>query len=234
MTAEPISELDLHAFIDGELDDARAGQIAAMLDSDPALAERVDRYRADMARLATLYDPVLAWPPNGLLRERPAPAPRLVGRRAVWFGLAAAMAVLAFGIVWRSVSGDTLVAAAIAARDGTLATGDLLQDSDLSARLGQPVHAPDLGRAGWRLARIEAFRGILAGRFVELSYTDTQGRLFTIALQAKPGEGFEVSPRGRLQVCVWHSDTLEAVMLGEMSQAEMLRTATMTYADLGF
>ena len=56
---QPISEQELHAFVDGELDRARAAAIAAQLASWPELADRIGRIRADKERIASIYGPLI-------------------------------------------------------------------------------------------------------------------------------------------------------------------------------
>src|SRR5580704_4691720 len=54
MNMRPISEDDLHAFVDQALDTRRQAEVAAYLESHPEIAARVARYRdqADMLRAA--------------------------------------------------------------------------------------------------------------------------------------------------------------------------------------
>ena len=49
-----IADLDLHAFIDGELDAEHAVAFEARMKADPALAERVAAYRADKEMLLSI------------------------------------------------------------------------------------------------------------------------------------------------------------------------------------
>ncbi len=49
-----ISESELHAYVDGALDADRARAVARSLADDPALANRVAAFRADMAMLNCL------------------------------------------------------------------------------------------------------------------------------------------------------------------------------------
>ena len=59
-----ITESDLHAYIDGELEAGRAQAVAAGLSADPALAERLAAYQADMAMLKKLYGPMAEQQPG--------------------------------------------------------------------------------------------------------------------------------------------------------------------------
>ena len=69
----PITEADLHAFVDGQLTPERQHEIAAYLASRPDEAQRVDSYRAQKRELRALFDPVLdeAVPARLLRAARP-------------------------------------------------------------------------------------------------------------------------------------------------------------------
>jgi anti-sigma factor RsiW len=242
-----ITELEISAFVDGELPPERARLVAARLAADPVLAERVERYRADKAMLARVYDPVLDWPLPETLEAAPRPAPH---RAAAYWGVgmlaAAAVAAVVVGTsLLRGGGADPLVAAAIdayrdrgAGADGfdTAGRASEAMNAEIARRVGAAVKAPDLAAQGWSLARVEFRGGGHAGRFAELRYEDAGGRLFTIALQARPGASrFEVTRQRDLAVCIWQNDELEAVMLArDMNQHEMLKVATATYGPLGF
>ena len=68
MNRVDITETELHAFIDGQLDDVRAQHVANRLQADAELRTRTERYRADRERLHQVYAPLI---------EEPLP-PRLV------------------------------------------------------------------------------------------------------------------------------------------------------------
>jgi anti-sigma factor RsiW len=243
MSAGPISDLDLHAYIDGELPPDRAALVAARLEVDPQLAALVDAYRADHALLGRIFDPVLAWDLPTPVRETPGPAPRRHVRSLGLGAAAAAAVILVIGSLTLRNTGkapDSLVADALTARDGAIVPERELPapGNDVSATvaqyLGVAVKTPDLAEAGWTLRTIGFYRTGKAERFVQLAYSDAGGRLFTIALQAKPGtQRFEITRQDALWRCVWQNDEIEAVMLGKVSQHEMLQMATMSYTALG-
>jgi anti-sigma factor RsiW len=243
MSAGPISELDLHAFIDGELPPDRAALVAARLEVDPQLAALVDAYRADQALLGRIFEPVLAWDPPPRMPEMPRPVRRHRLRRFS-LGAAAAAVILAVGslIHWNAGENpDRLVAEAVTAREGGIVPERELPapGKDASAAvadyLGVAVKTPDLAQAGWTLRTIGFYRTEKAEPFVQLAYSDAVGHLFTIAVQARPGgtQRFEITRQDGLWRCVWQNDEIEAVMLGKVSQHEMLRMAAISYTALG-
>ena len=54
MTTE-VKDEDLHAYIDGELDDLGRSRAQSIIDADPVLRHQLSLYRADKARLVSLY-----------------------------------------------------------------------------------------------------------------------------------------------------------------------------------
>ena len=73
-----LSEAELHAFIDGELDDARADAVAAIIAASPELSEQVERFVIDKDMIARAYGPLIEQPLPARLRQavtgaRPAP-----------------------------------------------------------------------------------------------------------------------------------------------------------------
>jgi anti-sigma factor RsiW len=99
---EPISEEDIHAYVDGALAEHRRAEVERLLETDDALARRVSDYFALGNLLHERYDRVLSEPvPQRLLPPDPA-APVAAVARKRWFaaanwpqfaGLAAALVV---------------------------------------------------------------------------------------------------------------------------------------------
>jgi anti-sigma factor RsiW len=69
MSAIPISNADLHAYVDGELPQSRHAEIDAWLAEHPEDVARVEAYRAQKQGLRQLFDPVLDEPLPDALRE---------------------------------------------------------------------------------------------------------------------------------------------------------------------
>lgn len=109
---DPVTEADLHAWLDGELPEERLEAVERHLAANPELAARFDRYRAQRTMLGTAFGPLIDRPvPERLappFAERPADPPRgveqgmgrgmarsLVRRPAVW-GAALAASLLLF------------------------------------------------------------------------------------------------------------------------------------------
>ena len=92
----PITEADLHAYVDGQLSPARRQEVEAYLAENPPAAAQVKCYRDINHGLHALYDPVLSEPLPPPLTAMPRPRPRL-WRAAAALGWVALGALLEIG-----------------------------------------------------------------------------------------------------------------------------------------
>ena len=253
-----LTDEDLGAFIDGELDEKRDIAIAALIASSPELSQRVERLILDKDMIARVYGPLIERPIPDAMRQivtgyRPAPklaAPWLARapRRFLPAAMALAAAIVAAVFVYPVLSGgggDPLVAEALAVRSGQVHAERQFAEADISAEatrdglvqaaLAVPVKVPNLEKAGFKLIAISAYPDKGGREALQLSYRGPTGVLFTMYMRPTAGgDRFEMSTRRNMQVCVWQNDALSVVMLGEMPAHEMLKVATATYADLNF
>ncbi|SDP77099.1 Transmembrane transcriptional regulator (anti-sigma factor RsiW) [Ralstonia sp. 25mfcol4.1] len=97
------TEPELHAYVDGELDETRRLQIDALIDSHPDLARQVQEIRLDMQRLRASMEPPPADTPARLdpFRIRRGLRDRLRHRVAIAASLVMALAVGGMG-GWQS------------------------------------------------------------------------------------------------------------------------------------
>ena len=243
MSVPPVTEEELHAFVDDELTVSRRREILGLLGHDPALAARVAGYVADRDRLRAAFAGLRERPvPEHWFRQIEAatmaqPRRRGVTRRAA---IAAGVALAITGTtaaVYEWPRGDTILADAQAARDGVLRGRSLApeqlataasQNALLEATLGMPVRAPDLRRFGFRLARLQLF-----DHAAQLGYADGRQRLLTVYVRRSNGHvRFDLLRRGGIRICIWQDDVVSAVIMAPLSAGEMMRVASDAYGDL--
>jgi anti-sigma factor RsiW len=252
MDSSALTDEDLSAFIDGELDEARDLAVVAAIAASPELSARVERLILDKDMIARVYGPLIELPiPDEMrrmvtghrLQPKAIGSPRRFLPAAMALAAAIVAAVFAYPMLTRD--SDPLVAEALAIRAGQVHAERQFTDSDLSAEatrdglvqaaLAVPVKVPDLEKAGYRLVGISAYPDKGGRKALQLSYRGRDGVLFTMFMrQTAGGDRFELSSRRNMQICVWQNDDLSVVMLGEMPAHEMLKVATATYADLNF
>jgi anti-sigma factor RsiW len=168
MSARPITEDDLNAYVDQALDQARHGDVEAYLAANPDVARRIAAYGRDRDALRAALAPVAAEPAppelnlNNLIAARKnAPAPW-------WRAVAAALLIGAGGLGGWSMHDTLKPSAGIAAlaqeaaasyavyAPDTVRPVEMRADAKLelvawaSQRLGYPVAIPDLSVAGFR------------------------------------------------------------------------------------
>jgi len=236
-----ISDEDLHAYVDGALEESRALAVRDALARNTDLAERAALFQADKAMLKAIYAPLAErpLPQEWTLLARRRSRPKMLWRLA---GAIAAVLLIVAGasLAWRhyaSGNGD-VVAAALDARDGTLTPqryivlNDIAQAHRYNATLRQAtasnVHIPDLSRMGYRPSGLRLY-----GTAAELLYQGPQGRLFTLYIRRSDGAArFDQFAHGGLRVCIWQDDQISTVMVGDVSVAAMQRLAILTYTGL--
>jgi anti-sigma factor RsiW len=241
-------DLELHAYIDGELDAGGAAAFEGKMNADPALADRVAAFRADKDMLKRVFAPAAdaALPTEwiGLALGSAAPRRGSVSWRLVG-SIAAVVMLSVVGSVYywerQPAGASDVVQAALDARTNTTGTqkvisipsGAALQQYDtvLSSTVALNVKVPDLHRMGYELAGIVLYPNSPAA--AELLYRDDKGRSFTLYLRRSDGKPrFDQFERGGLRVCVWQDEVLSTVMAGNVSTAAMQRLASLAYTGL--
>ena len=249
MSAQPIiTEEELHAFIDGEIESSRRDEIARLLSADAALAQRVAEFRKDKQRLASIFAPLLDRPVprswEARIRQRQVRRPWRRDMAAIT--AIAATLVLVLGGVWLSsrVSPPqtrSLVSEALAARSGdlrpdiTLSSGvdALTAGHEISTALAMKAKAPILTRFGYHLASVKSYAVDSKRHTLELVYANSDGRELMLYVSRSVGAPrFDQFESGGLRICIWQDDVVGMVMTGHLSAAEMQRLATLAYDGL--
>jgi anti-sigma factor RsiW len=173
----PVSEADLHAYADGQLDPGRRAEVEAYLAAHPDAAEKVDNWRRQASELHAAFDGVLnesvplkALPPT----LRGSAADRGRGPAGWGMALAASIASLALGGAIGWIAHDRMDTLALRvpsverfAREAlashvvyapevrhpveVAATDEAHLVAWLSKRLGAPLRVPDLRPQGFHL-----------------------------------------------------------------------------------
>ncbi len=232
---DSLPEEDLHAFIDGELDAARARAVAERIAADPALAEKVAAYRADKAMIASHYGPLISRPVPLAMERAVRRRPVRVNFRQLAMAASVLIAVVAAFGYRALLPGGGAIDSAVAVHGGRVVGQVIAADAArISETLGLTLKLPDLSVAGYTLAEVAVVPGG-RGKAVKIAYRSAAGEPFTLYLENSSGrEQFEITKRGDVLVCLWQDDVLSTVMVGKMPAAEMLRVASLAYNGLYF
>ena len=243
-----ITETDLHAYADGQLDDARRVQVQAHLAHDAAAAEDVRIWREQNEALRAFYNPVLNEPlPQRLLALRAA------RRRWQSYALAAGIMGLGFALGWMTHSHrtDSFVEAAGLPRRAAVAyavyapevrhpveVGAEQQEhlvKWLSKRLGNELKVPVLTQQGFELVGGRLLPGG-KGPVAQLMYQDAKGQRITLYVSLRETEprdtAFRFSQEDKVAVFYWIDGKLGYALSGEMDRAKLLAVATVVYRQL--
>ncbi|UGY12720.1 anti-sigma factor family protein [Bradyrhizobium septentrionale] len=167
MSNRPITEDDLHAYVDRALEPEREAEVGAYLEKHPDVARRIEAYSGERNLLRSALLPIAEEPlPPQLNLARMIESPRR--RPASWRWAIAAMLMLSIG----GLGGWVIRGATLAPAGGIAALAEEASDSYkvyasdrtrpvelrdsaelvqwVSNRLRQPVKLPDLTKSGYR------------------------------------------------------------------------------------
>lgn len=258
MNPLPISDADVHAYVDGQLPADRVAALDEALAFDPALALRVAALQRQSAALRDALDPWLAEAVPERLLAAAAPRPRepyaLPGRR--WLGTAlAAAACLVVGVAlgWfaRETSLENDGLPTTFTRQAALVHALYATDANrpveiwaaeearlvrwLSRRLGFPVRAPDLNAEGFALVggRLVAGNENPTALFV---YENAGQQRLTLQVRKPVVPGHEAAFRYALEdgigVYYWVDEHAAYALSGSLDRAQLLAIGRAVYGQL--
>jgi len=248
-------ENDLHAYVDGAIDDESRAEVESWLASRPEDRAKVDAWRAQKDGMHVLYDGVLDENLPARLAARLA-ASRGRQRSSRWRQAAAAVVLLAVGFAagWglRAVGAPGASATAnfvrqavgahvVFTREGRHAV-EVRADKEerhlirwLSKRLGQPVRPPPLHQAGFQLVggRLVLDR---AGPAAQFMYQDADKRRLTLYVR-RGGEtantAFRYVSEDGVAAFYWIDRPLSYALIARMERDDLLALARIVYDALG-
>ncbi len=261
MKTLPITESDLHAYIDGFLPENRRPDIAEYLSTRPEDTDRFAMYRSQNAALRALYNPVL---------DEPVPARlSVIARNPSWhlrrFVASVAIALVSGVTGWflhsTSDQGAMLVSAtpqpgatqqvSSLARQAAIAhvvySPDIRhpveigadQESQLvtwlSKRLGTPIHPPKLGKLGFELIGGRLLPG-QTGPVAQFMYHDAAGERLTLYVSTEQSQnkdtGFKFAEQGPVNVFYWIDGKFGYALSGGIDKKTLARVANAVYEQL--
>lgn len=243
-----ITEADLHAYADGQLEEARRLRVEAHLANDAEAAESVRIWREQGEALRVLYNPVLNEPvPQRLLA---AGARR---RRWPYYALAAGTVALSFGLGWmaRAYHADTSMETAALPRRAAIAYAvyapevrhpvEVYADHQdelvkwLSKRLGHELKVPILTQLGFELVGGRLLPGS-TGPVAQFMYQNAKGKRITLYVSRRQAgshdTAFRFSQEDRISVFYWIDGTLGYALSAEIPREQLLDVATAVYRQL--
>jgi anti-sigma factor RsiW len=243
----PVTEDELHAYIDGELPADRRGAVEAWLEAHQDDANRVAAWRAQIETIRARY---------GAIATEPIPArfdlDRLMRNGRSWSGWAAVAALVAFVVGgaagWgiRDATGerpsgfqtftlDAIDAHKLYAVEVRHPVEVPASEADhlvqwLSKRVGYQLRAPDLQRLGLKLVGGRLLPGP-TGAAAFFMYENVSGERFTIysARSNAPDTAMRYNESGKCSAFYWVDGDVAYVVSGQADREQLSKVATAAY-----
>jgi len=246
----PITDTDLHAYLDGQLSEARRLQVEAWLKLHPDKHRELQEYQLIDRELQNLFEPVLRGPVPDSLRIQP--------RKRFHARIAAAAAFLAAGIVigWNSnalmlaenqsqqLQNHLIRPAAFAhvvftaEKKHPVEVGAEQEQhlvNWLSNRLNTRIKTPDLSQHGYQLVggRLLPSSNSMAAQFMYQDKGDKRVTLYVRHINdIKADVMFQFARGNRLTTFYWVEGSLGYALSGELDKVALLTMARTTYQQL--
>jgi len=259
MSKLPITEADLHAYVDAQLPENRRAEVVDYLAAYPEEAERLQAYRMQKDALRELFDPVLDEVLPAPLRLRGAVDPQkrpilerwslqriaagvaiaLLGGVAGWFGHGQYQAVDRMAQL-TPLPRQAAVAHVVYSPDVKRPVEVTADQEDqlvkwLSKRLGTPVSPPQLGALGYELIGGRLLPGN-SGPVAQFMYHDSSGQRLTLYVTtenaANRDTGFRFAKEGPVNVFYWIDGKFGYALSAGIDKGELARVATAVYDQL--
>jgi anti-sigma factor RsiW len=252
----PISEIDLHAYVDSRLTPERRVEVEAWLAAHPDKAAEIANWQRQNETLTTLFGATEETVPSRLdphLIARWPAAGRGFGR---WQFAAAAMITLALGgaLGWagrdyfKPAERQELIASAVSAhalyvKENRHAVEVAAADKDhlvawLSNRVERPITPPDLAPDGFTLVGGRLLPGYgekPTGPAAQLMYENAaQERVTVYITAALPDRRTEkeFTARNNLDAFYWANDKITCTVVGDLPETQMQAVAKKVYQQL--
>jgi anti-sigma factor RsiW len=261
MKQHPITEADLHAYIDGILTPSRHAEIELYLSQQPEEAERLQTYQHQKGKLRALFDPVMDEPIPPSIPDRPPRQGWSAQRFAA--GLAIAVVSGAGGWLLHGQASSDLLTQSVTAQQGAdntvpalaheAAIAHVVYSPDvrhpvevgadqedhliawLSKRLGTPIRPPKLAKLGYELIGGRLLPG-QRGPVAQFMYRDASGQRLTLYVSTEQSSnkdtGFRFAEEGPVNVFYWIDGKFGYALSASASKAELGPIATAVYEQL--
>jgi anti-sigma factor RsiW len=256
-----ISDEELHAFVDAQIDASRLPAVLSWLEADPADAARVLQWQAQRVQLRQMARAVDPGGTPAALASVVTNAAASVRRRVVWQQAAAVLLLVTLGVTGGRYWGESAlpqVPLAVAAspsfvREAVLAHAVFVPEKRhpvevtaadeahlvqwLSRRLGAPLKVPSLAKQGYRLLGGRLLPGDGTPR-AQFMYEDAQGARVTLYVavfdkgQAPDAVSFRSVRVGGEESFYWVEDRFGYALSANVDGPDMQVLAREVYGQL--
>ncbi len=245
----PITEADLHAYVDGRLSEERRGEVEAFLAAHPAEQEQVHAYQEQNRLLHGSFDAVLDEPiptqwqnfgRNWRFYCKPVAAALawiVVGGLLGWWlrGEYGGVPARSSDFVRRAATAHAVYTPEVRHPVEVTAEQEEHLVRWLSKRVGGQLKVPQLLDLGYELVGGRLLPGD-PGPVAQFMYQEKSGQRLTLYIQTDPSgareTAFRFSQQGSVGVFYWIDRRLSYALSGEIKKEELLRVANAVYQKL--
>lgn len=251
-----VSRDNLMAYVDGALDDTERARVEAYLATRPEAAAEVAQLQRQSDAIRTLYGPTAAEPVPARLSVAALVRAQDKARSRSWKNLAAAVVLLAVGLVggWllrgqNATPGiaDRLIAEAVSAHTVFVAekrhavevegTDSEHLSTWLSNRLQTTLAMPDLSQAGLNFlgGRLLPAPEVPGGRAAQLMYEDASGARLTLYVTPSPGPDtprYELADLGLDRALFWADNVISCTITAPYPAEKLQAIAREVFSQL--
>jgi anti-sigma factor RsiW len=261
MNTLPITEAELHAYVDDKLPRARRAEVDAYLAQRPDEVERLRAYAAQNTELRALFNPVLDEPVPGWLtapkkhdwqwqRLVAGFAIALVSGSAGWWlhgpgagdvplvqndAAKARPALYATSLAHQAAVAHVVYSPEVTRPVEIGADQEEQLVAWLSKRLGSTIRPPRLGKLGYELIGGRLLPGA-QGAVAQFMYHNTAGQRLTVYVSTDQSQnqdtGFRFAQEGPVNVFYWIDGKFGYALSAGINKGELARVATAVYEQL--
>src|SRR6187200_2247811 len=232
----PVTEDELHAYIDGELPADRMEAVTAWLAAHPEQAVTVASWRAQSERIRARYGAILEEVvPERLTLDQVIRSDRANGRSWKIFAAAAALVAFFAGGATGWLALDAYKLYVVEVRHPVEVPGTERQHMTqwLSKRLGEDLRVPDLQSIGLKLVGGRLLPGP-TGAAAFYMYEGASGERFTIycAKASAPASAFRYTAGERAAAFYWADGKVAYVVSGPADRDKLEKVAKAAYEQM--
>ncbi len=249
------SELDIHAFLDGEMPDGERAEFESWLEKHPDMRADLEKFQSDRDLIRRSFDPVLGEPfPDQMVQAIEVNNGRSTWQFN-WLQIAAALLIFvggaSLGFLFANSIKERPSSQQVALADQAINAHRIYvrevrhpvevgSDQEahlvawLSKRLGQKLVAPDLTKQGFELVggRLLPYGSYAAAQFM---YENTSAVRMTLYIARNPGSAqtaFRLWSTDDVKSFYWLDGPLGYALSGPIDKNLLLKAATTVYEQI--
>lgn len=248
MTNETVNDAELHAYVDGQLDQTRRRAVEAYLATHPDEAERVAQYQQLNSALRKLYEPVLTEPlPLRFHNSTKNKTYRLAWAASVLVSLfaggmmgwqmhtvTASRPSVPMALIQQAAFAHVVYTPEVRHPVEVTAADEAHLVAWLSKRMNTSIRAPQLQKVGFELVggRLLPADGRMAAQFMYQSANGVRLTLYVRRDATNDTTAFRYIQQDKLNMFYWVDGSFGYALSGEIDKAKLSQVAMLVHEQL--